>query len=104
MPTEMTAISYSWDDDLHKKWIKEFATRLRADGVDATLDQWHLGLGDRLPPFMESLIRDSRFVSFPHEISLFSKRIQSFSALRMVAPAGTAIHGRPQRRAQSYCK
>ena len=57
-----TAISYSWDDEVHKTWVREFATRLRGDGVDVTLDQWHLGLGERLPEFMESLVRDSRFV------------------------------------------
>jgi hypothetical protein len=63
MPTpHKTAISYSWDDKVHQTWVKDFATRLRGDGVDVMLDQWHLGLGDRLPLFMESMIRESRFV------------------------------------------
>jgi hypothetical protein len=31
-------ISYFWDDDAHKEWVKELATQLRADGVDARLD------------------------------------------------------------------
>lgn len=63
MPTaHKTAISCSWDDDVHKKWVKDFATRLRSDGGDVTLDQWHVGLGDRLPLFMESMVRESRFV------------------------------------------
>ena len=53
------AISYSWDDEAHKAWVKEFATRLRGDGINVTLDQWHLSLGDRLPLFMEKIVRDS---------------------------------------------
>jgi hypothetical protein len=34
-------ISYSWDTEEHKAWVREFAARLRADGIDVTLDQWH---------------------------------------------------------------
>lgn len=55
-------ISYSWDDDDHKKWTKTLATRLRGDGVDVTLDQWKLVPGDQLPIFMETAIRDNGFV------------------------------------------
>ncbi len=55
-------ISYSWDSDAHKLWVRELATRLRASGVDITLDQWHLVPGDQLPQFMESAVRDSDFV------------------------------------------
>lgn len=55
-------ISYSWDSDAHKLWIRELATRLRASGVDITLDQWHLVPGDQLPQFMESAVRYSDFV------------------------------------------
>jgi TIR domain len=55
-------ISYARGDDAHQKWIKEFAKRLRADGIDVTLDQWHLVLGDQLPLFMECGVRDNDFV------------------------------------------
>src|SRR5271165_3498164 len=34
-----TFISYSWDDDAHREWVKQLATRLRDDGVDVTLDR-----------------------------------------------------------------
>ena len=34
-------ISYSWDDEARKEWVKELATQFRADGVDARLDHWH---------------------------------------------------------------
>jgi hypothetical protein len=55
-------ISYSWDDDPHKAWVKAFATRLRADGVDVTLDQWATVPGDKLPRFMEQAIRENAYV------------------------------------------
>lgn len=61
-PNQRTALCYSWDSDQHKAWVKELATRLRSDGVDVLLDQWELNRGDRLPKFMESLVRDSRYV------------------------------------------
>lgn len=46
-------ISYSHDSQDHKKWVLEFATRLRNNGIDAILDQWDLKPGDDLPQFME---------------------------------------------------
>ena len=46
-------ISYSHDSQDHKRWVLEFATRLRNTGVDATLDQWDLRPGEDLPNFME---------------------------------------------------
>jgi TIR domain len=55
-------ISYSWDDDAHCEWIRELATRLRADGVDVSIDRWSAIPGDQLPAFMERAIRDNEFV------------------------------------------
>ena len=55
-------VSYSWDDDNHKKWVAQLATRLRHDGVEVILDQWHLIPGDQLPEFMEREIRDNDYV------------------------------------------
>lgn len=55
-------MSYSWDDDTHKRWTKELAVRLRDDGVDVTLDQWKLVPGDQLPRFMETAIRENSYV------------------------------------------
>jgi hypothetical protein len=62
MSAPRTFISYSWDDDEHKVWVRELATSLRRDGVDVTLDQWHVQPGDQLPAFMERAIRESNFV------------------------------------------
>jgi hypothetical protein len=55
-------ISYSWDSEDHKAWVKGFATQLRLEGVDVTLDQWHVALGDQLPEFMERSIQNCDFV------------------------------------------
>lgn len=53
MPIPKAFISYSHDSQDHKKWVLDLATRLRNNGVDATLDQWDLKAGDDLPHFME---------------------------------------------------
>lgn len=55
-------ISYSWDDDAHRQWVRSLAERLRSDGVDVTLDCWHTMPGDQLPEFMERAIRENDFV------------------------------------------
>jgi len=60
MPTAF--ISYSWESDQHKAWVRDFAARLRADGIDVRLDQWDLVPGDQLPEFMERAVRESDFV------------------------------------------
>ena len=52
-------ISYSHDDQAHKKWVLELAQRLRNAGVDAILDQFRVGLGDDLGSFMEKSIAES---------------------------------------------
>ena len=46
-------ISYSHDSPEHKQWVSELAAQLRHNGIDATLDQWDLGLGDDITRFME---------------------------------------------------
>jgi hypothetical protein len=55
-------LSYSWDSELHKTWVRELAARLSADGVKPILDQWELEPGSDLPLFMEQSIQDSDFV------------------------------------------
>jgi len=55
-------ISYSWDDEPHKEWVRGLAADLRADGVAVVLDQWELQPGDRLPAFMEAAVRDNDYV------------------------------------------
>lgn len=55
-------LSYSWDDDAHKKWVKDIATRLRGDGVNVILDRWNVAPGGQLPEFMERSVRENDFV------------------------------------------
>lgn len=46
-------ISYSHDDQSHKDWVLQLATRLRSNGVNVLLDRWNLKLGQDLAAFME---------------------------------------------------
>jgi hypothetical protein len=63
MPQTSTAfVSYSWDSDDHKVWVRSLSARLRAEGVDVILDQWHVAPGDQLPEFMERAIRENSYV------------------------------------------
>jgi SEFIR domain family len=55
-------ISYSWDSESHKEWVKRLTDSLIENGVDAHLDQYDLELGDRLPKYMENQITNSDFV------------------------------------------
>jgi hypothetical protein len=55
-------ISYSWDSEVHKKWVAQFATELRQSGVDAFIDDWYLQPGDPITEFMEKSISESDFV------------------------------------------
>lgn len=55
-------ISYSWDSIEHKEWVKELANKLLDNGIDVTIDQYDLELGDRLPQFMETQIRASDYI------------------------------------------
>ena len=55
-------ISYSWDSEVHKTWVREIATRLRLNGVDVKLDQWHVKPGQSLTQFMEKEIVECDYV------------------------------------------
>lgn len=55
-------ISYAWESDEIKKWVKELATELRNDGIDAKLDQWEVVPGDQMPHFMEKSVKDNDYV------------------------------------------
>ena len=55
-------ISYSHDSPGHKQWVAELASRLRGDGIDVTLDQWELSLGDDVTLFMETALSGSKRV------------------------------------------
>lgn len=55
-------ISYSWENESHKNWVRAVATRLRQEGIDVRLDQWDLAPGDQLTAYMESAVRENDYV------------------------------------------
>ena len=55
-------VSYSHDDENHRGWVLQLATRLRSNGIDAILDRWNLKVGQDLAEFMEKGLSDSRRV------------------------------------------
>ena len=40
--TPTVFISYSWDDEFHKGWVRELADKLIENGIDVYLDQYDL--------------------------------------------------------------
>lgn len=52
-------ISYSWDDEEHKTWVLNFASRLRANGIEVILDRYELQAGKNIPHFMEQALEKS---------------------------------------------
>ena len=56
---EKVFISYSWDNETHKEWVKQLRDRLEGNGVHTILDRVDLKLGDSIPKFMEESIRKS---------------------------------------------
>jgi hypothetical protein len=52
-------ISYSWDDEAHKDWTREFADTLASNGIEIILDQYDLRPGQDRFQFMESSVRDA---------------------------------------------
>ena len=55
-------VSYSWESEDHKSWVRDFASDLQKNGVHVYLDQWDLRPGADLTKYMESSIRESDFV------------------------------------------
>jgi hypothetical protein len=62
MNNPRTFISYAWESDEIKQWVKNLATELRNDGIDAKLDQWEIIPGDQMPHFMEKSVRENDYV------------------------------------------
>lgn len=55
-------ISYSWEPQESKIWVRQLASDLQHNGVHVILDQWDLRPGADLTKYMESSIRESHFV------------------------------------------
>ena len=52
-------VSYSHDNQSHKDWVLQLATRLRHNGVDTILDRWNLDLGQDVAAFIEKGLSES---------------------------------------------
>ncbi|MCP4457109.1 MAG: toll/interleukin-1 receptor domain-containing protein [Cytophagales bacterium] len=50
-------ISYSWDNEVHKKWVLDLADRLVDEGVNVLLDRYELRPGKSLPYFVETSLK-----------------------------------------------
>lgn len=61
-PNPKAFVSYSWDSQEHRLWVQDLASRLRRDGVETILDQWHLRPGYDKFAFMERAINEADFV------------------------------------------
>ena len=55
-------ISYSHDNPAHQDRVLDFADRLRADGIDASIDQYVPFPGEGWPGWCETEIRKAQFV------------------------------------------
>ena len=49
-------ISYSWDSENHKSWVRNLAEALMENGVFTYLDQWYLKLGGDKIAFMTKIL------------------------------------------------
>lgn len=55
-------ISYSWDDENHKLWVRNLAERLINDGIQTTIDCYDLKPGDDLRVFVEEGVRNATHI------------------------------------------
>ena len=56
------AISYSWDSEEHKAWVRKLSDDLQKNGVYVILDQWELKVGQLIPHFMRTSIKEAERV------------------------------------------
>jgi len=61
--TPRVFLSYSWEGEDHKAWVKALAERLQTDGIQVIFDRWHLKLGQDKLHFMEKAVADSDHVA-----------------------------------------
>jgi len=62
MDTPKVFISYSWDSDEHKDWVRNLAEQLIDNGVNIILDQYEMQAGDNITYFMERAVGDTDMV------------------------------------------
>jgi hypothetical protein len=70
-------ISYSWDNEPHKDWVREFADVVASNGIDIILDQYDLRIGEDRFQFMETSVREADAVlcvCTPHYVAKANSR------------------------------
>ena len=55
-------LSYSHESDAHRQWVRHLAEDLTKNGVETTLDQWHLHVGDDIGAFMEQSLKKATHI------------------------------------------
>lgn len=55
-------ISYSWDTEPHKAWVRHFADHLLAKGIEVLIDLYDVEPGDDLHQFMDDAIATAQYV------------------------------------------
>lgn len=55
-------LSYSHESDAHGHWVRRLAEDLTKNGVETTLDQWHLHVGDDIGAFMEQSLKRATYI------------------------------------------
>lgn len=60
--TKKVFISYSWDNEKHKEWVRQLADKLISNGINAIIDVYEVQIGDSFTHFMEKHIDDSDYI------------------------------------------
>lgn len=55
-------LSYSWENDPHRDWVRELANDLMKSGVEVRLDQWDITPGESVTAFMEQEVSKADYV------------------------------------------
>lgn len=61
-PPPKAFLSYSWESEDHKSWVRSLAERITQNGIEVRLDQWHIVPGQSLTQFMEVEVAKCEFV------------------------------------------
>lgn len=62
MEAKRVFLSYAWESDEFCRWVKQLATRLREDGVNARLDAWNLQKNGNIAEFMNREVHEADWV------------------------------------------
>lgn len=55
-------LSYSWESDSHRDWVRELANDLMKSGIEVHLDQWDIKPGESVTAFMEQEVTKADYV------------------------------------------